>query len=96
MIQTNAIFATYDHFFVKCKNNKSFWTGFSKYIQEFTKDYKFNISLDKIIFGWNIENANYTFANILIELASYSVYKSHIIDYDTKKKSHHQFQYCLS
>ena len=48
------------------------------------KDCKFNISLDKIIFGWNIENVKYTFANILIELASYSVYKSRIIYYDTK------------
>ena len=49
------------------------------------KDCKFYISFDKIIFGWNIEIANNTFANILIELASYSAYsKSHVIYYDTK------------
>ena len=41
--------------------------------------------MDKIISGWNIENSNFTFANILIELASYAVYKSRIIYYDTKK-----------
>ena len=102
MFQTNAIFATvfmnvdHDHFFVnmvKYKYNKSFWTTFSKYVQEFMKDYKFHISLDKIIFGWNIDNANYTFANILIELASYSVYKSRIICNDTK--NYYQFQYIL-
>ena len=76
----------YDHFFVKCKYNKTFWTRFSKYIQEFTKDYNFHISLEKIISGWNIDNSNFTFVNILIELASFSVYKSRIIYYDTQKK----------
>ena len=61
----------YDHFFVKCKYNKTFWTRFSKYIQEFKKDYNFRLSLEKIIYGWNIDNSNSTFVNILIELASF-------------------------
>ena len=82
----------YDHFFVKCKYNKTFWTRFLKYIQEFTKDFNFQISLEKIISGWNIDNSNFTFVNILIELASFSVYKYRIIYYDTKNQ--HQFQFC--
>ena len=34
--------------------------------------------------GWNIDNSNFTFVNILIELVSFCVYKSRIIYYDTK------------
>ena len=41
--------------------------------------------MEKIICGWNSPNAKFNFANILIELASYAVYKSRIIYYDTKK-----------
>ena len=39
----------YDHFSVKCKYNKTFWTRFSSYIQEFTKDYNFYISPFNIV-----------------------------------------------
>ena len=83
----------YDHFIVKCKYSKTFWIWFSKYIQEFTNDYNFHISLEKIISGWNIVDSNFAFVNILIELASFSVYKSRIIYYDTKNQ--YQFQFCL-
>ena len=77
----------YDHFFfLKCKYNKSFWIKFSKYIRDLTGNSKFQISLKKIIYGWNIHNSKFNFVNVFIELASYAVYKSRII-HDTKKSN---------
>ena len=43
--------------------------------------------MEKIISRWNIDNSNFTFVNISIELASFSVYKPCIIYYNTKNKS---------
>ena len=41
----------------------------------------------KIISGGNIDDSNFTFANILINLASYSVYKFRINYYHSKEKN---------
>ena len=53
--------------------------------QKQRETYLFKISIEKIICGWNIHNSTFTFANILIELASFAVYKSRIIYNDTNK-----------
>ena len=82
----------YDHLFLKCKYNKSFWIKVSKYIRDLTQE-KFEISLEKIICGWNSHHSKSNFVNVLIELAYYAVYKSRIIYFETKKQ--HLFQSCL-
>ena len=38
----------------------------------------------KDYYYWSIDNSNFTFVNILVELASFSVYKSRMMYYDTK------------
>ena len=47
----------------------------------------------KIISGWKILSSNFTFVNILIKLASYSVYKSRKIYYDTESNTYFNFVY---
>ena len=68
---------TFFFFFVKYKYN--IWVQFSKYVQYLTKYYEFDVSLEKVIFQWNINNLNLNFVNILIEETSCAVYKSQII-----------------
>ena len=75
----------YDNFFVKCKYNDTFWYRFTQYMYYLIQDQQFTITLDKIICGWNIEKHEYNFANILIELASFAIYKSELIYNDTNK-----------
>ena len=75
----------YDHFFIKCKFNKSFWIMFSNYMRYLFNGSNFNITLEKVICGWNIQNSDFYFANKLIEIATFAVYKSRLIFYDTKK-----------
>ena len=59
--------------------------GFSDYMKHLHKDKRFSISLEYIICGWNIDRKEYTFANILIDLASFAIYKSKVIFNETNK-----------
>ena len=49
------------------------------------KECNFNINLPIIICGWNISDKNFKFANVLIQLASFAIYKSKMIYNVTKK-----------
>ena len=40
--------------------------------------YSLNVSLENIIYGWNIDKTNCAFVNVLLILASFSVYKARI------------------
>ena len=65
----------------------SFLIRFSDFMNHLIKDEQFNLSLDKIICGWNIDNKDYTFANILIDLAAFAIYKSKMIYNETNKSN---------
>lgn len=75
----------YEHFFVNCNYNNTFWKHFSDYMKHLHQGEQFSITLDKIICGWNIDKKKYTFANILIEIASFAIYKSKMIFNETNK-----------
>ena len=72
-------------FCVKCNHNRIFWSKCSNCIKQVTKKEQFNISLNKIILGWNIDDKYFTMTNILIELAAFAIYKSKMIYSDTNK-----------
>ena len=67
----------YNHFFITCKKNTRFWILIKECIHVLTNLY-LNISLEHIIYGWNIENANFGCVNLLLIIASFSVYKAKI------------------
>ena len=74
----------YEHFFVRCKRNKNLWLQLSNYVKT-VKNENLDISLKHVIGGWNIENKEYYFINILIEIASFAIYKSKMIYNQTNK-----------
>ena len=74
----------YDHFFISCKKNKCFWKLFEQVIYTL-KNCFLDVSLHNIIYGWNIENLNFEIENILIIIASFSVYKAKMIFNETKQ-----------
>ena len=39
---------------------------------------KLDVSLEHIIYGWNIRNLNFDFVNLLLIIASFSIYKARI------------------
>ena len=74
----------YEHFFITCKQNKDLWGKFSNYVKT-VRNENFDIALKHIIGGWNIENKEYYIINILIEIASFTIYKSKMIYNQTNK-----------
>ena len=74
----------YDHFFITCNENKDLWLKFSNYVKCVMNN-DFEISLYHIVCGWNIDRSEFDFVNILIELASFAVYKSKMIYNQTQK-----------
>ena len=74
----------YEHFFIKCKQNKSLWTQIFNYVK-IVKNQNLNVLLKHIIGGWNIEMKEYCFINILIEVASFTIYKLKMIYTQTNK-----------
>lgn len=74
----------YDHFFINCKKNKCFWKLFKQIIYTL-KNCFLDVSLQNIIYGWNIEKLDFEIENLLIIIASFSVYKAKMIHNETKK-----------
>ncbi len=75
----------YEHFFVTCNKIQNFWHQFSIYVDYLKKIDNFEITLRKIICGWNIDSSIYDFVNVLIQLATFAIYKSKMIYNETKK-----------
>ena len=74
----------YSHFFITCKYVKEFWVQFSNYVKTVKRE-DFEITLKHIIGGWNIENKEYHFINTMIDIASFTIYKSKMIYNQTNK-----------
>jgi hypothetical protein len=68
-----------------CTKINSFWVQIGKCICQIQECNIFKISLDKIICGWHIQDRDYNLANLLIILASFSIYKTRMIYNETKK-----------
>ena len=62
-----------------------FGNNFQNVFVRFRKYSLFTINLKKIICGWHVGDQDYDLANLLIILASFSVYKARIIYNDTQK-----------
>ena len=65
----------YNHFFLVCNKNIQFWEKEILYVLTWIH---FNLSLENIIYGWNIDKSTCAFVNFLIIIALYSVYKARI------------------
>ena len=72
----------YNHFFLTCEKNVHFWDTFRQCLYILTRT-DFDISLEHIIFGYNIDKKNCTFVNFLLIIASFSVYKARIRSSET-------------
>ena len=66
-----------------CSKNTHIWINFRKCLHVVTKR-TFNISLEDVIYGWDLDQSNRNFANLLLMIASYSVYTVKIRYSETK------------
>ena len=73
----------YEHF-ITCKRNRNLWFQLSNYIKT-VKNENLRITLKQIIGGWKIEIKEYYFINILLEISSFTIYKSKMIYNQTNK-----------
>ena len=70
-------FEEYNHFFIACEKNVQFWNSFKKCLYVLTRIH-FNLSLENIIYGRNIDKINCASVNFLFIVAPFSVYKARI------------------
>ncbi len=59
------------------QENTSFWNFFKDCIWITTHNI-LNVSLEHIIYGWNIRDLNFDFVNLLIVIATFSIYKARV------------------
>ena len=67
----------YNHYFVACSRSVIFWKLFRECLYVVTNK-NTNVDLESIIYGWNMDQSSYDFANLLLIIASYSVYTAKI------------------